>query len=144
MIATPFNEALSVIDENCLHYLIEFPAIDAPSAAEALSKTANDGLNLPGMISQINAAMPKARYGTVDGQPNPNDGQQFHVISIGNEHSRVVYVKLWSLGGYGQVTREEWEHTKREMERIGRTFGCDESYEMSVEPLAFIWRFWWD
>ena len=144
MITTPFSEALVAIDDNCLHYHIEFNAVDAPAAAGAIAEGCDNSLDLFSLVSQINAAMPKASYPTVNGQPNPNDGQQFHVIILGNEYSRVVYVKLWSLSGYAHVTAEQWARAKAEMQRIGHDFGCDECDDYSTGQIQFMWRFWWD
>lgn len=95
--------------------------------------------NLSDIVDEIDAITPRRYYN----QDNPNNGQQAFNFKVGNEGSRVLYLKV--SGGLSSVTGLNWDEYEKKVMAIGRKFDADEVQvvEKSV-PHYLIVRFWWD
>jgi len=95
--------------------------------------------NLADIVDEIDALTPRRYYNP----NNPNNGQQAFSFKVGNEGSRVLYLKV--SGGLSSVAGLDWDEYEAKLTAIGRKFKADEIQvvEKSV-PHYLMVRFWWD
>lgn len=98
--------------------------------------------NLAGMVEKINKIIPTKLYPG----DNPNNNQPHHNFSVGNECSRVVYLKIvkaYLKGGLVKWGEGEFLNLQSKIKGLAKKAGADEiSCEDTESSLTF--RFWWD
>jgi len=136
-------DAVLLVDKSSLHYKIELSANDARKFLERAEPYNYIPKNLSDIVNFILNAIGPMNYGLCNGRPNPNNGSFSHIrISVGNEGSRVIYVK-----SHRTTNSDPLKVIFSRLEAIGMKFHADEN-EGEVETLMgteyFTWRFWWD
>lgn len=89
----------------------------------------------------IRAHAPTMQYGTLNGAPNPNNGHPFHTIDVGNEGSRVVYVRM--LRVYLKGRDDEALAAMSAFKLAAGLASADEIHDVSDEH-EYVLRVWWD
>jgi hypothetical protein len=128
------------MDGDCLHWQAKFTpeqAVEFVQNAQTYNNFTQDGLTK--LIKNINELVPKMNFG----EGNPNNGKSHHSFSIGNEHSRVIYLSLSKLY-LKNLPDFNWARFKSDLQTLGEIANADENNCAEDGEFSFVWRFWFD
>jgi hypothetical protein len=145
-----FVDALLRVMEGSLSCLVELPDVDVARDFWKKFRVYNR-MDQPGilrLIDVIDREMPRMKFPG----DNPNNGNHAMRISIGNESSAVMYVKLgkfYTKGREAEVKRA-WDLIQKAAKAAGadEVDDCSEPGGVSVGGFPYegewIFRIWWD
>jgi len=151
--ARELTETALHLDKISLHHTIEFRPEEACYFARRqyeLSETVGTqtGYGLTAhqtrqLLRLIDNVIPRMNFGTLNGQPNPNDGRTCHTYRIGREYSRVIYVTVPHLyfreGNRLGIIRQ----IKASIQSLAEHYQADE-FDIEDGKYSTTFRFWWD
>jgi len=130
------------LDHVCSNYKIQF---DAMQAAEFVRKAdhGNAGQDdVIKLVDKVNQTIPPMSYPRKRFEPpNPNNGRPHHIFEIGNECSRVVYVRVitaYLADGYDR------QALAKRLCTLGKQAHADEVNLWDIDKGSFTIRYWWD
>lgn len=135
-------EAAFLIDKNSLDYRIHLSLDEAKEFLKRAEVYNYIPENIYEIVDAIKNAIGPMKYPDCNGKPNPNNGRFDHIkILVGNEGSRVIYVK-----GYRTILSPPIEQILSNLKAIGEKFNADENNSEidSCYGDHFEWRYWWD
>jgi hypothetical protein len=128
------------LDKLSIHYTVEFSPAEAlffVSRADAYNDFSKQDLTR--FIERVNEIIPRMNYGGI----NPNNGNPFHKFDIGNEGSRVIYVKI--VKGYlREHTAQQWAAMISSLQSNGKRAHADEIHVVENADGFIKLRFCWD
>ena len=93
--------------------------------------------NLVSIIEGCNKLIPPMKYG----KGNPNDGQPHHVFAVGNEYSRVIYLKViktYLPAGF------DYSGLTKALTALGERNNAQERSVQKNDGTCYEFRFWFD
>lgn len=89
------------------------------------------------LIADLDRLIPPMKFR--DG--NPNNGLPHHRYAVGNEGSRVLYLTVRKAYLKPDF---DYEALKRNLERVAKAHGADETWPTEDDPYTLVYRIWWD
>jgi hypothetical protein len=136
-------KAMLMLDECSDNYTVELNPDEALEFVRH-AKAYNDFTSemLVNLISGVNQLVPKMRF---EGD-NPNNGKSHHTFIIGNEGSRVIYLKVrkFYLLKRFQGVRFDYKGFEASLKALGEQAHADEMSTIVDDKHVFMFRWWWD
>ena len=136
--------AALMLDRVSIRYLVEFnpdEAIEFLQHAEGYNEYTPD--ILVNLVKKINELIPPMKFPDPD---NPNNGKLHHKFIIGNEGTRVIYLKISKFYLDEQFQGKKFDYKELE-DRLAMLAKDAKASEYSTEVnngAEFRYRIWWD
>ena len=133
------------LEQASLNYRVELQPEEAVAwAMRAEYYNAMEPGDMTGLVKAVNELMPTMQFFP----GNPNNGRPRHTFLVGNEGSRVVYVRvpLYYLTHHfdGPWSQERIDILQDEVVSLGPVYHADEYDLVEDDALGFTVRYWWD
>lgn len=127
------------LDKMCHDYRVELSPLEAEEwATRAEYYNAMNRWTMLRLVQAVNERIPCRNYG----KDNPNNGLPLHSFLVGNEGSRVIYVRVHLLPL--AYLHADVSMLKTDLVTLGLQAKADESAVVEENGVWFTVRYWWD
>jgi hypothetical protein len=123
-----------------IHHQMQLESTDIVEFArhcEPINAATNE--NLERFVIKVNKMVPPIWFDA----GNPNNGRPFHTFTVGQEHSRVIYVQV--IKAYIKNWNDkDYERLGQMMKLAATSSEADEAYVTENDNGCFTFRAWWD
>ena len=135
----PLIEGALIVDRASTKYQIEFDpksAVKFLSLAEAYNNFSRE--DLVRLLFRLDMKLPKQFYN----EGNPNNGKPIYSLLIGNEGSRVIYVRASKFCGIGKEL--DWQDVADRLTVFAKEANANEYWIEENNNIEFLYRIWFD
>jgi hypothetical protein len=130
------------LDKCSIHHRVELnPETTVEYAKQCQTYNGHNNQHLQGLVEKINKLIPPMNFPSCNGLANPNNGRTHHNFEVGNEGSRVIYLRI--VKAY-LPKNFNYDLLASNLCAAAQCAHADETHLIENNSHAFEYRFWWD